>query len=117
MSLPGTQSTATNWIGIGYGILLGFVAGWFQFKVPPEWAQTCQWPPPSVLPGGHRADTHAFAVCPTGRYLEILARPLSAVAISRQNDDWLAAAYTFGAITAFSATIAFYLGMPVRRIS
>ncbi len=115
MSLPGTQSTATNWAGIGYGILLGFVAGWFQFKVPPEWAHL---PVAASLgaPGWTPGDTHAFVVGPTGRYLEILARPLSAVAISRQNDDWLAAAYTFGAITAFSATIAFYLGMPVRRI-
>ncbi|MCZ6590986.1 MAG: hypothetical protein O7B98_07595 [Alphaproteobacteria bacterium] len=77
---------------------------------------TCQRPLPSVLLGGHRADAHAVAVGPTGRYLEILARPLSAVALSRQNDDWLVVAYKFGAITAFSATIAFYLGMLVRRI-
>ena len=77
---------------------------------------TYQWPLPSVLLGEHRVDTHAFAVGPTGRYLEILARPLSAVAISRQNDGWLAVAYKFGAITAFSATIAFYLGILVRRI-
>ena len=69
-----------------------------------------------MLLGRHRADTPAFAVVLTGRYLEILARPLIAVAISRQTDDWLAVAYTFGAITAFCATIAFYLGMLVRRI-
>ena len=35
MSLPGTQITATNWTGVSYGIVLGFVAAYFQFKVPP----------------------------------------------------------------------------------
>lgn len=35
MSLPGTQTSATNWTGVSYGIVLGFVAAYFQFKVPP----------------------------------------------------------------------------------
>ncbi|MDH3739060.1 MAG: MFS transporter [Alphaproteobacteria bacterium] len=76
---------------------------------------TCLWALPSVLLGGHRADTHAFAVVLTGRYLGILAGPLIAVAIFRLTGDWLAVAYTFGAITAFCAAAAFYLGVLVRR--
>lgn len=77
---------------------------------------TCLWALPSVLLGGHRADTHAFAVVLTGRYLGILAGPLIAVAIFRMTDDWLAVAYTFGLITAVCAAAAFYLGTLVRRI-
>lgn len=77
---------------------------------------TCLWSLPSVLLGGHRADTHAFAVVLTGRYLGILAGPLLAVAIFRLTDDWLAVAYTFGAITAFCAAAAFYLGVLVKRL-
>lgn len=76
---------------------------------------TCLWSLPSVLLGGHRADTHAFAVVLTGRYLGILAGPLIAVAIFRLTDDWLAVAYTFGAITAAGAGVAFYLGALVVR--
>jgi MFS family permease len=77
---------------------------------------TCLWALPSVLLGGHRADTHAFAVVLTGRYLGILAGPLIAVAIFRLTGDWLAVAYTFGVITAFCAAAAFYLGLLVKRI-
>ena len=77
---------------------------------------TCLWALPAVLLGGHRADTHAFAVVLTGRYLGILAGPLIAIAIFRFTNDWLAVAYTFGAITAFCAAAAFYLGSLVRRI-
>ena len=76
---------------------------------------TCLWALPSVLLGGHRADTHAFAVVLTGRYLGILAGPLIAVAVFRLTGDWLAVAYTFGAITAFCAVVAFYLGVLVKR--
>ena len=76
---------------------------------------TCLWALPSVLLGGHRADTHAFAVVLTGRYLGILAGPLIAVAVFRLTNDWLAVAYTFGAITAFCAAVAFYLGLLVKR--
>ena len=42
---------------------------------------TCLWSLPSVLLGGHRADTQAFALVLTGRYKGILARPLIAVAV------------------------------------
>ncbi len=35
MSNPATQTTKTNWTGVSYGIVLGFVAAYFQFKVPP----------------------------------------------------------------------------------
>ncbi len=77
---------------------------------------TCLWALPSVLLGGHRADTHAFAVVLTGRYLGILAGPLIAVAIFRLTSDWLSVAYTFGAITAFCAAVALYLGSLVKRI-
>jgi len=35
MSNPATQNTDTNWTGVSYGIVLGFVAAYFQFKVPP----------------------------------------------------------------------------------
>lgn len=76
---------------------------------------TCLWALPSVLLGGHRADTHAFAVVLTGRYLGILAGPLIAVAVFRLTGDWLAVAYTFGAITTFCAVVAFYLGVLVKR--
>jgi predicted MFS family arabinose efflux permease len=76
---------------------------------------TCLWALPSVLLGGHRADTHAFAVVLTGRYLGILAGPLIAVAVFRLTSDWLAVAYTFGAITVFCAAVAFYLGLLVKR--
>jgi len=76
---------------------------------------TCLWSLPSVLLGGHRADTHAFAVVLTGRYLGILAGPLIAVAVFRFTNNWLAVAYTFGAITAFCAAVAFYLGLLVKR--
>jgi predicted MFS family arabinose efflux permease len=78
---------------------------------------TCLWSLPSVLLGGHRADTHAFAVVLTGRYLGILVGPLIAVAIFKLTGDWLAVAYTFGAITTFCAAVAFYLGMQVKRFA
>ncbi|MBT7360789.1 MAG: hypothetical protein HN813_02305, partial [Rhodospirillaceae bacterium] len=35
MSNPATQTSQTNWTGVSYGIVLGFVAAYFQFKVPP----------------------------------------------------------------------------------
>lgn len=35
MSSPATQTTDTNWTGVSYGIVLGFIAAYFQFKVPP----------------------------------------------------------------------------------
>ena len=35
MSSPATQTARTNWTGVSYGIVLGFVAAYFQFKVPP----------------------------------------------------------------------------------
>lgn len=35
MSNLATQNTDTNWTGVSYGIVLGFVAAYFQFKVPP----------------------------------------------------------------------------------
>lgn len=35
MSSPATQTSETNWTGVSYGIVLGFVAAYFQFKVPP----------------------------------------------------------------------------------
>jgi MFS family permease len=35
MSNPATQTSRTNWTGVSYGIVLGFVAAYFQFKVPP----------------------------------------------------------------------------------
>jgi len=76
---------------------------------------TCLWALPSVLLGGHRADTQAFAVVLTGRYLGILAGPLIAVTVFRLTADWLAVAYTFGVITAFCAIVAFYLGLLVKR--
>ncbi len=76
---------------------------------------TCLWALPSVLLGGHRADTQAFAVVLTGRYLGILVGPLIAVAIFRLTSDWLAVAYTFGALTLFCAAVAFYLGLHVKR--
>ncbi len=77
---------------------------------------TCLWALPSVLLGGHRADTHAFAVVLTGRYLGILAGPLIAAAIFRLTNDWLSVAYTFGAVTILCAVGAFYLGLLAKRI-
>lgn len=76
---------------------------------------TCLWALPSVLLGGHRADTQAFAVVLTGRYLGILAGPLLAVAIFRVTGDWLTVAFAFGAVTAACAAVAFYLGAFTRR--
>ena len=35
MSQPVTKNIATNWNGVSYGIVIGFVAAYFQFKVPP----------------------------------------------------------------------------------
>ncbi len=35
MSNPDTRTTDTNWTGVSYGVVLGFVAAYFQFKVPP----------------------------------------------------------------------------------
>ena len=35
MSQPVTKNLATNWNGVSYGIVIGFVAAYFQFKVPP----------------------------------------------------------------------------------
>ena len=35
MSNPATQTADTNWTGVSYGIVLGFVAAYFQFKIPP----------------------------------------------------------------------------------
>ncbi len=76
---------------------------------------TCLWALPSVLLGGHRADTGAFAVVLTGRYLGILAGPLVAAAIFKLTGDWLAVAYGFGAITVFCAAVAIFLGALVKR--
>lgn len=76
---------------------------------------TCLWALPAVLLGAHRADTNAFAVVLTGRYLGILAGPLIAVAVFRFTNDWLAVAYTFGAITVLCAAVAFHLGSLVKR--
>jgi len=76
---------------------------------------TCLWALPSVLLGGHRADTHAFAVVLTGRYLGILAGPLVAAAVFRLTGDWLTVAYTFGATTIACAVVAAYLGSFVKR--
>ena len=77
---------------------------------------TCLWALPSVLLGGHRADTQAFAIVLTGRYIGILAGPLIAVAIFRFSGDWIVVAYTFGTITAICTTTAFYLYMLSNRI-
>jgi MFS family permease len=35
MSNPAIQTIDTNWTGVSYGIVLGFIAAYFQFKVPP----------------------------------------------------------------------------------
>ena len=35
MARPSTQRVSTNWPGVSYGIVLGFVAAYFQFKIPP----------------------------------------------------------------------------------
>lgn len=35
MASPDTLTRQTRWRGVGYGICLGFVAAYFQFKVPP----------------------------------------------------------------------------------
>jgi predicted MFS family arabinose efflux permease len=35
MAAPVTETRQTRWRGVGYGICLGFVAAYFQFKVPP----------------------------------------------------------------------------------
>jgi predicted MFS family arabinose efflux permease len=35
MPTPATLTRETRWRGVGYGICLGFVAAYFQFKVPP----------------------------------------------------------------------------------
>ena len=77
---------------------------------------TCLWALPSVLLGGHRADTQAFAIVLTGRYIGILAGPLIAVAIFKSSGDWIVVAYTFGAITAICTLTAFYLYMLSNRI-
>ena len=50
---------------------------------------TCLWSLPSVLLGGHRADTQAFALVLTGRYLGILAGPLIAVAVYKITRNWV----------------------------
>ena len=87
-------------------------AHWAAFGIGPmEFPMVAQ----SVLLGGHRADTQAFAVVLTGRYLGILVGPLIAVAVFRLTGDWLAVAYTFGALTLFCAAVAFYLGLQVKR--
>lgn len=76
---------------------------------------TCLWALPSVLLGGHRADTHAFAVVLTGRYLGILAGPLAAAGAYRLTGEWLAVAYSFGAVTVVCAAVAFHLDRLVKR--
>lgn len=76
---------------------------------------TCLWALPSVLLGGHRADTHAFAVVLTGRYLGILAGPLVAAGVARLTGQWLAVAYSFGVVTLLCAAVAYYLGCLVKR--
>ena len=35
MPQPITKNLKTNWSGVSYGIVIGFVAAYFQFKVPP----------------------------------------------------------------------------------
>ena len=75
---------------------------------------TCLWSLPSVLLGGHRADTQAFALVLTGRYLGILAGPLIAVAVYKVTDNWVSAAFTFGGITIICSLVTLYLGKLVK---
>jgi MFS family permease len=75
---------------------------------------TCLWSLPSVLLGGHRADTQAFALVLTGRYLGILAGPLIAVAVYKVTDNWVSAAFTFGGITIICSLVTLYLGRLVK---
>ena len=75
---------------------------------------TCLWSLPSVLLGGHRADTQAFALVLTGRYLGILAGPLIAVAVYKITENWMSAAFTFGGITIICSLATLYLGKLVK---
>ncbi|MCH2550384.1 MAG: MFS transporter [Alphaproteobacteria bacterium] len=75
---------------------------------------TCLWSLPSVLLGGHRADTQAFALVLTGRYLGILAGPLIAVAVYKITENWISAAFTFGGITIICSLATLYLGKLVK---
>ena len=102
--VPFSDNTLTGTISlVAWGIAAGITP-------------TCLWALPSVLLGGHRADTQAFAIVLTGRYIGILAGPLIAVAIFKSSDDWIVVAYTFGAITAICTFTAFYLYMLSSRI-
>ena len=102
--VPFSDNTLTGTISlVAWGIAAGITP-------------TCLWALPSVLLGGHRADTQAFAIVLTGRYIGILAGPLIAVAIFKSSDDWIVVAYTFGAITAICTLTAFYLYMLSSRI-
>ena len=97
--VPFSDNTLTGTISlVAWGIAAGITP-------------TCLWALPSVLLGGHRADTQAFAIVLTGRYIGILAGPLIAVAIFKSSGDWIVVAYTFGAITAICTLTAFYLYM------
>ena len=102
--VPVSDNTLTGTISlVAWGIAAGITP-------------TCLWALPSVLLGGHRADTQAFAIVLTGRYIGILAGPLIAVAIFKSSGDWIVVAYTFGAITAICTLTAFYLYMLSSRI-
>ncbi len=102
--VPFSDNTLTGTISlVAWGIAAGITP-------------TCLWALPSVLLGGHRADTQAFAIVLTGRYIGILAGPLIAVAIFKSSGDWIVVAYTFGAITAICTLTAFYLYMLSSRI-
>lgn len=82
-------------IGIASLIVWGIAAGL---------TPTSLWALPSILLGGHRAGTDAFAVVLTGRYLGILAGPMIAAAVFEFTENWITVAYTFAAIAL--ATIA-----------
>ena len=102
--VPVSDNTLTGTISlVAWGIAAGITP-------------TCLWALPSVLLGGHRADTQAFAIVLTGRYIGILAGPLIAVAIFKSSGDWIVVAYTFGAITAICTLTAFYLYILSSRI-
>jgi predicted MFS family arabinose efflux permease len=95
-----TQTTDTNWTGVSYGIVLGFIAAYFQFKVPP------------VLPV--MFELYGYGTYSAGGFMSIfaVAGMLVSVRIGRGIRQNGAKQYLFAAFALMLAGTAIGLGWP-----
>lgn len=105
MARPDTATQSTNWTGVGYGIALGFVAAYFQFKVPP------------VLPV--LLDRHGYDSFVAGGFMSIfaVAGMLVSVRVGRAIRERGAVAYLAGAFVLMIAGSLLGLAWPESGIA